>query len=160
MSVIDYQNRTIDVLAFQGGQPGQNVEMDQVLVPDDLGGYAVTGIEKLVQRFLIMLLTEKGTIRYLPEAGTRFMIDARRGNWRITTDVTQSFASAMVDIGRQMAALETASDPADERFASAELLTVTLTGDSVMISVRLHSAAGTSRVFIAPVAVVIKEGGS
>lgn len=158
MSVVDYQGRTIDVLAFQGVVPGREIEMQQVLIPDGLGGYSVTGIEKLVQRFLLILLTEKGTIKYLPDSGTRFLVDARRGLWRTTTDVTQSYASALVDVNRQLASLETDSDPTDERFGSATLLTVALTGDRVLVGVQLFSVAGTSRAFIAPVAVVIKEG--
>jgi hypothetical protein len=159
-SVADYVGRTFDVLVFHGVTPGREVAVKQTLYPDDLGGYIVTGIEKLVQQFLLILLTELGSVTHLPIYGTRFMADARSGRWRTAIDVRQSFAAAVVDVKRQLARQETSTTPDDERFALATLLGITLDGTSVFVSVEVLSVAGLDRKLIVPVAVILKEARS
>jgi len=152
-TVSDYKNRTVDVAAFKGWEVGKSVKVEQQLVLPGKSGEVIAGIEKLVQRFTIEFLTELASIPYLPARGSTFMLDARSGIWQTTGDVTVSFSQAVLTVADNLGAEETASDPADERFSSAELLSVSLLGDSVTLNVKVTSNAGTSFTALLPITV-------
>lgn len=154
-NVREYVGRTVDLLAFQMDRTAQRQEMVQSLVRGVERGRLVTGVEKLAQRFLLILLTEVESMGYLPQAGTRFLIDARFGSWRTTADIRQSFASAVLDVQRQLRQQELDSDPDEEKFASAEITGLSLTGDGVKLAIRLTSVAGDSREILTPISVVV-----
>lgn len=157
MSVIDYVGRTADILAFQGMfQAGKEELLSQTLVAPGTGGYLITGVEKLVQRVLVILLTRQGTMQYLPTAGTRFMLDAESGLWRTVLDVQNSFYSAKLDLMRQLRALQLATDPPDEVIDTVDLLNVILTTDTVKLFIRLVTQAGQPVNFIQPLPVVMR----
>jgi hypothetical protein len=154
-SVADYAGRTADVLAFYGAAPGTG---DVLLVQSLAGngsGAIVAGIQKLVQRFLVTLLTEMGSWQYFPAMGSGFLTDARRNYWRTVADVRQSFAAALLDVARQLQNEELPGDPPDECYGSATLLSVLLTPGSVNLRIQLTSLAGTSYQFIAPIDVIL-----
>lgn len=157
MSVSDYQDRIVDLLAYQGITSGQRRLLLPVLV-SSAGSFLVTGIAKLAQRFLIILLTEQGSLTYLPGVGTTFITDGRRGFWRSAADVQQSFMSAMLDVRRQIRGAEIDSDPTDERFALATITQLTITGDRVNLQITLESQAGRRRKFIVPINVSLQGG--
>ena len=144
-TLTDYKDRTIDVLAYKDWEIGANKQVIQALVLPGNSGDAIAGIEKLAQRFLIELFTEQGTLLYLPDRGTTFMTEARIGYWRTPGDIQTSFGTAMVQLNDNLKAEESSSDPADERYDSAELTSVSINGTDVAMSVRVTSAAGTSR---------------
>lgn len=155
----DYRNRRADVLAFRGIFPqlrGRDQLLAQEMVRPGDGGQLIAGIEKLAQRVLLVLLTKIGSRRYAPLEGTTFMIEAERGGWRTVADVTQSFYSARLDVSRQVRAIETPDDPADERWGSFDLDGVTLVADKVSLRLSLVSAAGTAYTFMTPITVPIK----
>ena len=153
-TIAAYAGRSIDLVAFQGAQESGEVLLVAALALDGGSGSIVTGIQKLAQRFLLELLTEKGSITYSTR-GTNFMSDARLGAWRTSGDVEQSFYSALVDIRRNLILEESLTDPKDERFSSASILSVFLRDDGVSIRVQVTSLAGTKRVFIAPLPLVV-----
>jgi hypothetical protein len=158
-TVADYRTRLSDVLAFRGIFPqvrGRGQLLAQELVRPGDGGMLVAGIEKLVQKVLLVLLTKIGSRRYAPAEGTTFMLDAERGRWRTTADVSESFYAARLDVSRQCRASEAATDPADERWGSLDLDGVTLAGDKVTLRLSLVSAAGTAYSFLTPIPVPIK----
>lgn len=157
MSALDYVGRTHDLLAFHGAAPGRSVQLEEALVPaDGRGGYIVAGIEKLVQRFLLALLTITGSKANKPTEGCQFLLDARRGRWRTSADVYQSFYASLVDVKRQLQLDEDDDTPADETYAGATLEEASIDWPTARILVRLNSAAGTARTFVAPLAVVIR----
>lgn len=159
MSVADYVGRTADMLAFRALLPplrGRDQLLAQELVRPGDGGLLVTGIEKLAQRVLLILLTKAGSRWYAPEEGTAFIADAQRGRWRTSADVEASFYAARLDVSRQVQAGETGDDPADERWGSLTLLGVVLAADRVSLRLRLVSAAGTEYKFITPLPVPLK----
>jgi hypothetical protein len=148
----DYIGRTVDHVAFDDMQVGRDTLLSQQLVKEGQSGALITGIQKLAQRYLIELLTELGSLRYLPRRGTQFMIDARAGFWRTPADVQSSFSSSSLDLRTNLIGEESEDDPEDERFAGADLLSVALSApDYVTMSVMLHSLAGTSRRVIFPI---------
>lgn len=155
----DYAGRTYDLVAWQGiggpAPPGRTVLLRPLLADPGKGGTVVMGVVKMAQRATLVLLTERGSLRYA-DVGTMFMGEARRGRWRTTLDVQQAFYAALVDVRRQLARLETAADPDDERLAAGELLSVGLAGDRVELSVKWTSRAGTAAVMVAPIATVVK----
>jgi hypothetical protein len=63
----------------------------------------ITGPAKAVQRYLLVLLTRRGTVRYAPGAGCTLLLNMDAGWWRIVIDVLQSFHFAQIDVLRQLA---------------------------------------------------------
>jgi hypothetical protein len=156
-TVADYVGRTVDISCFYGAGYGTDQKVDQVIAESGQSGEVLTGIFKLAQRFLMLLLMDKGSQQYNPNAGSTFMIDARRGSWRTSTDVLQSFSFAMVDIKRQLLAMQLDTDPLDEQFNSVTILSIVLTSpDYVILRLALVSQAGTKRAFIAPIPVTLQ----
>jgi len=158
-TVADYATRRADMLAFRGIFPqlqGREQFLAQELVRPGDGGLLTAGIEKLAQRVLLILLTKIGSRQFLPTEGTTFMLDAQAGRWRTPADVSASFYAARLDVSRQCRAIETADDPADERWGSLDLLGVTLSGDKVAIRLSLVSAAGKQYTFLTPIPVSVK----
>lgn len=154
-NVTSYQGRTVDLGILQGSENsiGVMVPLVQSLTEAAApGGILVTGLQKLAQRFLLILLTEQNTLTYLPANGCRFMADARSGIWRTAADVTASFQYSLIDIKRQLSAIALPTDPLDELLLDAILLNVSLDApNQVSLSIALTTQAGTSGVFIAPI---------
>ena len=156
MGVEQYVGRTVDILAYQGGAvSGGEVLLSQSLANQHNSGQITTGIQKLAQRFLLELLTEKGSMVYEEARGCAFMEDARLGRLQTALDVLSSFSAALVDIQHNLILEERESDPLDERFSSAEILNISFSRNSASILVRVISEAGTSRKVIAPLTITI-----
>ena len=115
-SYVDYIDRTVDLVAFSGPFPSASVPLAMALARDGEGGQIQTGILKLAQRFLLLLLTPRGSTPSLPLAGCDFMPQLQQGLLRSTLDVYAAFSSAVSDIKTQLLAGEATRDPADERF--------------------------------------------
>jgi len=152
-TVQQYQGRTIDVLAFDDAQPAGDALLTQVLVQRGQSGAIITGIEKLVQRFLIELLTEAASLDYQPLRGTTFMTALRAGIVRTSADLFATFAVAAVDARQNLQGEEQDTDPADERFRRADLLSATLFGDTASLNIQVVSEAGEARKVIFPLRV-------
>jgi hypothetical protein len=143
--------RVYDVLALQGAKPTGEVLLQQILFTDAAAGQLCTGIQKLAQRFVLELLTEAGSMLYLPNRGTKFMIQFRQGYLRTETDVFIAFNLALNDLELSLAAEELATDSPDEVYANATLDSVTILNGGVSLHVTLRSQAGTAREVIMPI---------
>jgi len=150
-SVVAYQDRLIDMLAFQNGGVGSLELVDMVLVNAGESGWSCTGIVKLAQRFLLELLTEQGSIFYEPNRGTTFMTDLRFQRVRTTVDAEYSFALGLQQAKLQLQLEETDDMPDDEKFGRAELISLTLAPqDTLKIRLNLFSLAGTGVTLVLP----------
>lgn len=149
-SVADYVGRTVDILAFDGLELGGDVLLDQVLAQPGRSGKVVTGIQKLVQRFLLEFLKERGSDPYSAR-GTTFMIEARSGYLNSVTDIHLAFSGAVLQAGINLQEEESDSDPDEERYASAELVQVQFVYGSAKLWIKLLSRAGEDRAIILPV---------
>jgi len=150
-NVKQYIGRTVDLLAFDDATASGDTQLTQKLVLHQQSGALITGIEKLVQRFVIEFLTEQGSLVYYPRRGTSFMTQIRSGFVRTSEDLTQTFAEAELVARTNLQGEENlATDPPDERFAGAELVTASIFGDEATLTVRVTSAAGETRVVIYP----------
>ena len=148
----DYIDRVYDVLAYAGATPAGDTLLTQELVLENESGQICVGAQLLAQRFLLEILTEKGSMVYRPTRGTDFMAQLRQGYLRTPIDVFAAFSSALVDVQRNLQDDET-NEPDDERYSSAQILSLTVLPGSVEIYVEITSLAGTSRKVILPIAV-------
>src|SRR5690606_13212294 len=129
MSAIKYSGRTVDILAFLG-EPvvGKPTLLLQELASSSEGGLVITAIRKLAQPFLLELLTEQGSLIYQPSRGSTFITEARSGSFRTTADVLAAFSAALSDVKENLTREEFTSDPLDEQFADAEVVSISLNG--------------------------------
>lgn len=154
-TIDQYLGRTADYVAFQGIQAAGDVQLTQALASAGKGGAVVTGPQKVVQRFLLELLKEKGTMLLRPGGGTDFITEARLGYLRTATDVTGAFARAVIDVRATLSSEESEEDRDDERFKNAELLGVTVSGGKASLRIKVITRAETSREFIFPISVMV-----
>ena len=154
MAVSDYIGRTIDVLAFQGGTAVGEVELDRALVGDTGEGAITTGIQKLAQKWLITLLTEKGTVKYKPTFGTTFMAELQMGNVSTDQNLFAVFNANELDLKSQLLEDEDATTPTDEQYKESIITSATVIPGYVNITVTLASQSSTAE-FIVPIPLVV-----
>jgi hypothetical protein len=147
----DYTGRKVDVLAFDGATRTGEVLLQQTLAQPGEGGKITAGIQKLAQRFLLELLTKKGTLRYQPSRGTNFLVDADMGYLRTQLDVYGSFARALDDIEQNLLSDETEADPLDERYGGAAIESIATSPGVAKLYVALWSLAGEDRKVTIPI---------
>lgn len=152
----DYSGRTIDLFIFQGAKPLGDQLIAPGFGPDS--GKITSGIQKLVQKWAILFLTEIGSMEYHPELGTRFLTLASQGGIRDVSMARGEFQLGAQLVQNTLAALETADMPYDEKLASAELVAVTLdrVAGLLNMTVTITSEAGTSHDVLLPVPVSIQ----
>ena len=119
----------------------------------------VAGIQKLLQRYTMLLLTPVGSVYGAPTKGTNFVATILRGGGRSDGHIMEAFAFANVaaiDQLRQADADTTyGTVPVDEQIQRATLLDFEVDhATSVLhLGVYVESQAGDSTVFILPVPV-------
>lgn len=141
---------TYDVAAFQTAVPTSSLPTPQELWALDGEGRVITGVVKLVQRFLLELLTIRGSVPFAPLAGSSLLSIARAGRIRSDVDAYVFFQYAVGEIEPNLQAVETDTDPPEERFRDAEILSVTFTNTYLSYRVRITTAAGTTRELVVP----------
>lgn len=153
-TLADYLGRRIDVVAWHGSAARGVVQLQPFLVNEDSSGEICTGIVKLAQRFLLELLTERGSIKHQPSRGCQFMTLLQSGKARTTADLQAIFALAELEIRTNLHADELADDPDDERYAGATLIGTTVTPGRVIIGIRIASVAESVKVVL-PISIVV-----
>lgn len=66
------------------------------------GGLLVTGVNKLAQRVIVELMTERGSLQYQPLRGTGFPSSLRSKQNYTETDVLAAFAAARLALLRNL----------------------------------------------------------
>lgn len=149
-NIANYAGRTIDILAFDGLELNREVLLEQILAQPGQGGKIITGIQKLVQRFLLEVFKEQGSDPYSLR-GTQFMTEARSGFINSVSDIHGAFARAILTVNINLQAEENGTEPDDERFGSAEIEQVQFVAGVARIWVKLLSLEGEDRAVIFPV---------
>lgn len=149
-NVQQYKGKTVDFLLYDGAQPAGDTQVIPALVQDGQSGALIAGPAKLAQRFLLELLTEKGSLAYDLNRGTFFITQIRSGIARTSADLFQIFASSELDLRTNLRLEDDASFPADERYDSSELLEASFIGDTISLRIKISSAAGDSREVLFP----------
>lgn len=152
-TVQQYQGRTIDYLAFDDAKAKGDALLSQALIKPGQSGAITTGIQKLVQRFLLELLTEAGSLDYQPGRGCLFITRVRAGLINTSASLFSAFATAELDIRNNLRNEDTFNDPDDERYQRATLISASLSGDKAFLNIRVLSVAGESREIIYPLRV-------
>lgn len=153
-NVAAYQGRKFDLLALRGAKPVGEVLLKQTLFDALSSGEVCTGLQKLAQRWVLEFLTITGSIKYLPDRGCDFLMEAKHGLFRSELDVQQSFLAAAVPITANLQGEEDETWHPEDRFVRAELLSITLSGDFLSLTVNIVSRAGRSRQVILPIPLV------
>ncbi|MDO4568767.1 MAG: hypothetical protein Q4D38_00105 [Planctomycetia bacterium] len=135
----------IDWCVFSGVQPNTS----SLLEPSVIQGGLCTGIQKLVQRWLIRLMTIKGSMPFAQERGCGFISEISKVQTESAVRIAYLFAQ--MEIEPQLLAEETEDMPDDERFLSSELLGVSRLRGACSLSVKLTSRAGESREVLLPI---------
>jgi hypothetical protein len=152
-NVLPYVGRSIDLLLMDNIPSSQTTLLIQSLVLPGQAGAAITGIQKLAQRFLLELLTDQGSLTYLPNRGTQFMLQLRSGAMRTAADVRSAFILAESTARGTLRREQSPTAPADEKYVRAELLSVTLEADLISLRIQVISEAGSDVVLIYPIAI-------
>jgi hypothetical protein len=147
---------TYDLRVFHPLSTGPQARLAVAFADADDRTMACSGLERLCQQVLLLLLTARGTKRFAPSYGTRFVSDGQRGAWRTTADVARSFAAAVLDVKRQLRAAELEDTPDDERVDEVTLERVSVDRDQVAIGISVTARSGATTSFVAPVRLVPK----
>lgn len=151
-TIADYQDRKIDILAFQLND--NRTQVSQTVAKDNSGGNICTGIQKLAQRWVLEFLTPIGSVPYKPKIGSPFTDQVRRGLIKNNFDIVSYFSASALIVSVNLKREDSLSDPADERFDKATLDGFSFDNSGKLIlNVTLLSAAGTSRKVILPISV-------
>lgn len=150
-TIADYQDRKVDILAFQPKQ--DTTELSQTLAGDN-SGLLCTGIQKLAQRWVLEFLTPIGSMPYKPNVGSYFIPSLRSGQIQTEADVVGFFAGASDAIEDRLKTEDLDSDKDDEKLDNAVLLSFDITEDrTLVLEVQINSLAGVSRQVILPISV-------
>jgi len=149
----DYTNRFFDI---ETAQTIVNPEGETRLTISLTNGQRViTGIQKLVQQYMIIFLTMVGDVKFNPEFGTLLLTSIIGGGVNTYGNLFSVFAVANLDTIKQI--LDGAAGmPDDEVIASAELLDLEIDtlGRKILFRIKITSVAGDSTEFIMPTSIV------
>jgi len=111
------------------------------------------GVQKLIQKYAIVLLTNISSQSEYPDFGTNFLYRMQSGVApKDTLLASQIFyaASHTTVATLQKYQVSNPAIPLDERIASAELVSISLLGGYVAFAVRITTATGDTVPFIVP----------
>lgn len=144
----NYNNKSIDLVAFHGVKPTGYAQLRQNLFLAT-AGEVCTGIQKLVQRWLCIFLTPTGSQTFSPTRGTRFMVDIFTAGTE--TQVHTIFQLANSDAISQLKAEETVNMPDDEMIKSVKLDSINLYLGRLSLYITIKSKAGAAAQIILPI---------
>ena len=158
MASVDYTGRAVDLFIFKGSTPAGEAEITLSWDGDE-GGFVTTGIQKLVQSFLLLFITERGSVPHKENIGTGFVTSLRQGQILDEGDVNSEFIVASELVQQTLDLVADENDfPEDEQFESAELLRFVIDRASSLLrmTIRITSVAGESRTVFCPVPLAIR----
>lgn len=118
---------------------------------------SVAGIQKMAQRYTLLLLTELGDVHFDAEAGSSFWEDMIAGAAQNAGQVAFAFAFASSDAIEQMQREDNNSAlygeiPEDERIVSADLdeWSINYQSATLFLKVSLYNRLGDAYVYVLP----------
>jgi hypothetical protein len=132
--------------------------MSLTVAGDDNTPYFITGLQKLVQRYVILFMTALNSNEYEPTAGTTLIQQYLRSAVTRRSQIVHLFHLSNAQVSDQIRREDESSafgatPPLDEQLASAQLVSFAIdTGTAtVRLRVKLTSQAGDTAVFVLPV---------
>lgn len=157
ITTTDYTGRQIDVELLQTViQPVEvlRVSLSTIVTPAKM----VTGIQKLVQRYALLLLTNIGDVNFAQDQGGDLLRMVLGGYVQDLGQLQFAFASANTAVVRMLSDDDLDTDafgsvPADERISSAVLLDsrVDKATSTAFLRIQVVSQAGSDFTFVLPV---------
>lgn len=111
------------------------------------------GVQSLVQRYMVLLLTNVNSQPLYPEFGVNFLHTLQQGISPVDRlAAAQIFTLASYSAVVQLQAYQSTKRdiPTDERIANAQLLRMSLLGGYVAFDVKINTEAGESVDFVVP----------
>lgn len=105
-------------------------------------GFLVEGVSKLVQRIFLELLTEKGSLRYLPSRGTRLLTNLRSRPIYTESNFLGYFAMARLELFANLSQDETEDTPNTERLAKLQIERFTLIPGQLLLTLAITPEEG------------------
>jgi hypothetical protein len=148
----NYTNRTKDISILQ--YPDASTVDAQIVLPQ-FGGNArfCTGVQKLIQKYAIILLTNIKSQPAFPTFGTNFLYTLQAGISPVDrVRASQIFVLASFQAVTALRRYQVAnpSIPDDEKIVRAELVGLDLYGGYVGFSVNIITVAGDNISFVVP----------
>lgn len=140
-------SKTLDLFAFTGAKKTGQHQLVEALFTN--GGSVCTGIQKLIQDWILLMLTPKGSLPFDPERGCSFLEEALGA--RTEEAVRVAFVFANADVIQQLRNMEEGEQNDDERIDSVTLDSINIIGGTISVSVTLTSMAGDSREVQLPI---------
>lgn len=142
---------TYDIAAYQPTPTGPWISALAIATST---GRAITGVEKLIQRFLLELMTETNSMYFAPTRGCSFLTSLRNGWVLAEADVFSAFNAAIITVTDNLKVEESSNDPDNERFAGAELTGIVLDNNVLHLKVIVRSLAEDFGVLTYPVSLI------
>lgn len=157
MASVDYTGRSVDLLVFQGVEEAGKQPID--LAWGDTG-YLCTGVQKIAQTWLVLFITERGTVLNDPERGTNFLQAVRSGRIQVEEDIPAEFSMAADRVSRLMDqdAADAGDLPDDERLDFAKLVEFSLdrVTSYLYLKILIRSIPGATRTVFLPISTSIR----
>jgi hypothetical protein len=147
----DYSTRKKDIHILQGVNPNQLSRITPSF--GRISNYCA-GVQKLIQRYAIALLTELGSQTKYPDFGSTLLRTLNNRNFKNNkADVFHifNFANAAVVTSFRAYQAKTKNLPDDEQLATAQLKDVVVSNDSVSLSIQLYTVDTNAVVFLLPI---------
>ncbi len=145
---------TKDIAAYQSGDP-----FEAALATQFMSGREITGPEKLAQRFLLELFTETDSMLFSAR-GCDFLSRIRSKAMLSEGDMLAAFHSSMLRVTNNLQTEETDADPDNERFAYANLTSMTITPGNLQLAVTVHNRLNEATSFVFPVNMNVVASGT
>lgn len=147
----EYTGRTVDMLLLQFVMS----PVTEAAVTPDVSKYPriATGIEKLVQRYALLFLTQMGTVKNSEGTGTEFMTLLGAGNIYDNSTLRAAASAANRQVSSQIKTEDRMLDTADDEALDTSEITETSIDRrtaTVTVTVSITSAAGEKYVYTMP----------
>jgi hypothetical protein len=147
----DYSNRTKDLHIFQGVNPNKLANISPSI--GRISNYC-SGIQKLIQRYAIALLTEITSQPNYLTFGTNLISRLTNSSSRINkADVYPIFNAANSKVITLFKTYQQSTPglPKDEQLATAQLLDIKVVGDTISLSVQIYPVSTAPILFLLPI---------
>lgn len=146
----DYSTRKKDLHIFQGVDPNKPARIDPAF--GRISNYCA-GVQKLVQRYAISLLTEIGSQENYPDFGTDLISSLINSSNLINkADVTHifNFANMKVITTFRDYQRENADMPEDEQIDTAVLNDIVVANNMISLLIQIYPVSGSTTQFLLP----------
>lgn len=146
----DYSGRTVDLHIMQGVNPAVNSDISPSF--GDISGFC-SGIQKLVQRYTICLMTAISSQSNFPNFGTSFIPTLLNGAVRFNKgDISALFNFSNADVVSLFRDYQrkTPNIPQDEQLNTATLESINVISNNVYLTIKLIPVAASAVTFVVP----------